>query len=233
MGKFKEDAKQPVPAWLVSFGDMMTLILTFFILLVSLAAQQDAGLVADGIGSFMVALNSHGLDGVMTDEEKLSIFNEYRRRFNLPPEKSLERRPQEMDDASDMELVKAQLAKALEPHDELTQPTIAVFDPDSAVLTSAAKNYLDRVADTLRPGLGQALSLEGHALDAAESFGRDNARLAVARAAAVRDYLVREHGFAPGRVEARGWLMEIDAAGPGTRAVDARLITPVPAARKH
>lgn len=232
MGKFKEDAKLGVPPWLVSFGDMMTLILTFFILLVSLASRQDAGLVADGVGSFMVALNSRGLDRAMPDAEKLAIFNEYRRRFNLPPEKSLERRPKDLDDASDFELVKAQLAKALEPHDELTQPTIAVFAPDSDALTKAAKDYLDRMADTLRPGLGQILSLEGHALDAGGST-REHVGLAVARAVAVRDYLVREHGFAPGRVEARGWLVEIDAAGPGTRAVDARLVTPIPAARKE
>ena len=233
MGGFKEEPKAGVPGWLVSFGDMMTLILTFFILLVSLASQQDAGLVAAGLGSFMVALNSNGLDGVMTDEQKLEIFNEYRRRFNLPPETDLERRPESLNDASDLELVKAQLAKALEPNDELAQPMIAGFELDSTELSRAARHYLDRLAATLRPGLGQVLTLEGHALDAGARFNHDNARLAFARARAVRDYFVSEHGFAPGRVEARAWLTEIDAEGRGTRAVDARLITPIPDSRER
>jgi len=233
MASYREEPKAGVPAWLVSFGDMMTLILTFFILLVSLASQQDAGLVASGLGSFMVALNSHGLDGVLNEQEKLAIFNEYRRRFNLPPETSLERRPEDPADASDLELVKAELAKALAPHDELTQPAVATFEPDSAALTRASREYLDRLAGTLRPGLGQVLMLEGHALDAGERFGSDDARLAFMRAQAVRDYLIEEHGFAAGRVEARAWLAEIDTEGLGTRSVDARLVSPSPARRKQ
>ena len=52
MGKFKEERKQGPPAYMVSFGDMMTLILTFFILLVSLSVDRKVGLMAKGLGSF-------------------------------------------------------------------------------------------------------------------------------------------------------------------------------------
>ena len=47
--------KEGAPAWMVSFGDMMTLILTFFILLVSMSKTQQVGLVATGVGSFLLA----------------------------------------------------------------------------------------------------------------------------------------------------------------------------------
>ena len=55
------EEKKGAPAWMVSCGDMMTLILTFFILLVSMSREQHEGLVAIGVGSFLVALRSFGL----------------------------------------------------------------------------------------------------------------------------------------------------------------------------
>jgi len=219
------EAKKGAPAWMVSFGDMMTLILTFFILMVSLSSERQVGLVAKGVGSFIVAMRSFGLNGVMDESERLTIFRQVRVRFNLPEEDDPERR-EDFVDASNLELVRAKAAKALAPHDELNQPGIAGFEPDSAELTESAREYLDLFAPTLRPGRGQTLILEGHAVDAAERFEGDDHWLAYERAAAVRRYLVEEHRFPAERVEARAWVEEIESVGIGTRSVDARLITP-------
>ena len=67
--------EEGAPAWMVSFGDMMTLILTFFILLVSMADTQNVGLVASGVGSFLVEVRSFGLPGVMDDYETAQVFD--------------------------------------------------------------------------------------------------------------------------------------------------------------
>ena len=40
--KADEPTKRPVPAYMTSFADMMTLMLTFFILLVAFAEEQRA-----------------------------------------------------------------------------------------------------------------------------------------------------------------------------------------------
>ena len=80
------EEKKGAPAWMVSFGDMMTLILTFFILLVSMGKRQQVGLVASGVGSFLVAVRSFGLPGVLDESETASMFDNVRERFNLPPE---------------------------------------------------------------------------------------------------------------------------------------------------
>ena len=225
----KKAAAEPksggAPLWMVSFGDMMTLILTFFILLVSMAEEQQKGLLAKGVGSFLVALKSFGLPGAMGETEKLQIFNNVRMKFNLPPEEDPERR-EEHALASDVELLRADIAKLLRPHQQLHQPAVAQFELDSAQLTSEGRAYLDLLAPTLRPGHGQLLLLEGHAVDAGEAFRGDNHWLAFERARAVRDYFVREHGFRPGRVDARAWLDELSPTGVGTRMVDARLVTP-------
>jgi chemotaxis protein MotB len=223
----KKPPKEPrkgAPAYMVSFGDMMTLILCFFILLVSMATEQNYGLLAKGVGSFIVAIESHGLNGIMSAHEKEQIFENVRRRFNLPPEADPERREDPIE-ASQFELLKAEALEALTPHRELRQPRVATFEPGSAALTAESRSYLDRLADSLKPNRGQILLIEGHALDADAAFGT-NQWLAFRRAAEVRKYLIDEHGFNPRRVEARAWLEDIVSEGVATRTVDARLVTP-------
>ncbi len=226
MGAPELEAKKGAPAWMVSFGDMMTLILTFFILLVSMSKEQQVGLVAKGVGSFLVALRSFGLPGVLDDSEEASIFENVRRKFNVPPEEDPDRRPDNMLDASDTELIKAALTEALAPHREMAQPAVAVFEPHSAELTETACRYLDMFSMTLHPRPGDVLQLEGHCYEIDPNDHRGLRWLAFARARAVADYLIEEHGFPRERVHARAWAAEIDNEGPGTRCVDARLVMP-------
>ena len=213
-------SEEGAPAWMVSFGDMMTLILTFFILLVSMSETQEIGLIAKGVGSFLVATRNFGLPGVMSEADEASIYENVRRRFNLPPEDDPDRQAEHVD-ASEKELIRG-AAEALRPHDEIAQPSVAVFAPDSAILDEASRQYLDVLSTLLRPGPGQSLLLEGHAPNDHPERGR----LAFERALAVRDYLVEERGFPKSGVKVRAWVYEIDSGGTAVRSVDARLITP-------
>lgn len=214
------------PAYLVSFGDMMTLILCFFILLVAMSKERNFGLMARGIGSFVIQVKSMGLTGVLSAHEKQQIFNQMRRRFNLPPEDDPERQAAH-DEAALNELIRAEDLEALKPHDEVRQPRVATFDADSAALTASSRAYLDELVDTLRPRGAQVLSLEGHARDAGPRYGYSSTRLSHARAAAVRDYLIDRHGFNPNAVRAKAWFAELERAdSPASRGVDARLIIP-------
>ena len=220
-GKHKaheHDAPPGVPPWLISFGDMMTLFLCFFIILVTMAKKQDAGLVARGLGTFVVALESKGMGAPLSGAEYLNAVNTFRKNFGLDPvteEELLEGRV----DARNLEEVRKILETALRPYNALPQPSIARFRSDSAELDDGARKYLDLIAESLRPGFGQVLILEGHARDPV---------LAFRRASAVRDYLISTHTFVTQRVEARAWSREPRFAGQLPPAVDARLIQPIP-----
>ena len=226
MSAIVDEPRRGVPAYMVSFGDMMTLILTFFILLVSLSKEQNFGMLARGVGSFIVAIRSHGLDGILSDVEERQVFEHTRRRFNLPPEEDPERRTDHAS-ASSKELIRARIAEGLAPHDEVAYPMVAVFAPGEDALTEEARRYLDRLAPSLTPQRGQVLLLEGHA-DASELADplADPLRLAFRRARAVERHLVQHHDLNDDRVEARAWRAEVASGGAALRAVDARLVTP-------
>ena len=213
--------KKGAPAYMVSFGDMMTLILCFFILLVALSKERQYGLLAKGLGSFVVAVKSHGLNGVLSGHEQQAIFDQMRRRFNLPPEPDPERRT-EHELASSREMVRAEMVEALEPRRELHQPQLAVFAPGSDLLEQASRDYLASLAESLRPAPGQLLVLEGHAPNDLE--GRT--ALAYKRAQAVARHLITEHRFKSDRVSARAWLVELGTEEGMSDAVDARLVFP-------
>jgi len=213
---FREEPKAGPPAYMVSFSDMMTLILTFFILLVSLAHEQSFGLLADGVGSFRIALQSHGVRGLLEESDRKAIFENQRRRFNLPArlESQAVVRP---EDASEFEILKAESIDALLPHDELTFPAVSAFSDGSTEISAETTRYVTTLAESLKPARGQLLVLEGHA-------PAGDRLLAWRRADALRTHLITEHGFKPDRVEARAWMTELEDSAQDT--VDARLITP-------
>lgn len=212
------------PAYMVSFGDMMTLILCFFILLVSMSKERNYGLLAKGVGSFVISIKSFGLTGILDDHDKQAVYDEVRRRFNLPPEPDPERRT-EPEQASSLEMVRAEALEALKPRHELRMPTVATFEGASTDLSEPAREFLAAQADSLRPGPGSVLLLEGHA-PAPGVTDEDPAWIAYRRADAVRTHLVERLRFPEDRVEARAWLVEVGDDPRMTDVVHARLVLP-------
>ncbi len=66
----KKPAEDPPPskAYLVSFGDTMTTLLAFFIVLVSLAEEQTGANLYRGTGSFINAMQGQGLPGPFSSQ---------------------------------------------------------------------------------------------------------------------------------------------------------------------
>ena len=66
MGKPKPEEPPPSKAYLVSFGDTMTALLAFFIVLLSLADDQSGMNLYTGTGSFVKATDGIGLPGAFS-----------------------------------------------------------------------------------------------------------------------------------------------------------------------
>lgn len=70
-----KEEKPKVPAYIVTFSDMTTLLLTFFVMLLSLASMQDPDLFHKGRDSFRFSLDSFGLGILMDREQKANLGN--------------------------------------------------------------------------------------------------------------------------------------------------------------
>ncbi len=75
------EAKGPkVPAYIVTFSDMTTLLLTFFVMLLSLASVQDPELFYKGRGSFVQSMRNLGL-GMLYNRKRVPEFGEVKIKY--------------------------------------------------------------------------------------------------------------------------------------------------------
>ena len=68
-GTTRQEEKEKTPAWIVSFADMTTLLLAFFVLLQVFARMQDPELFRIGRGSFRRAISGLGLPNWLLGRE--------------------------------------------------------------------------------------------------------------------------------------------------------------------
>lgn len=77
MGKCKEKCPEgPKNGYLLSFGDTMTALLAFFIVLNSLAEEQTGANLHSGTGSFMKSVDKFGLAGKVNSELSAQAFQQ-------------------------------------------------------------------------------------------------------------------------------------------------------------
>jgi chemotaxis protein MotB len=199
--KSENDSEEGTPAWMVTYGDMMGLLLTFFILIVSFSSIQETKF-EKAAGSMKASL------GVLPKSGKPQIFNELN-------QVSQERK---MDDVIDeVQKMKAQIAeKKLQEQVKITLTekgahiVIAdplLFDLGSDQLRPQAFPALDLVAEMLAKSPDADVIVEGHT----DNWPINNARfpsnweLSSARALAVVKYFAFKKELGPARFSATGY----------------------------
>ena len=77
MARCKESCpSEPNNAYLISFGDTMTALLAFFIVLNSLAEEQSGANLHAGTGSFMKTVDKFGLAGKVNSDLSAQAFQQ-------------------------------------------------------------------------------------------------------------------------------------------------------------
>jgi chemotaxis protein MotB len=182
----KPEAPAPgAPAWMATFGDLMSLLLTFFILIVSFSSMQESKF-QEAVGSLQGAL------GVLKDLPSVPIHEEIMRREGRQDQaREISERVQELEEAfatiPEAEVVEvSRTERGLSIRIEAQ----ALFDLGQAELRSEARPILDKIADALA-GLPHPVRIEGHTDNIPLTSGRfpSNWELSAARAAAVLRHL--------------------------------------------
>ena len=199
MAKKKQDDSGGVPEWLVTFGDMMSLLLTFFIMLFSMSEIKKDDKFHAMVESLRKTFGyESSLMSTMPGQEQnqnslmKSIANLARaKRLNL------------MQGGNPVKAPTGENQRVLSPRDDgdPNNQTIVPFVQGSDLLNDKAKLTLDQVAKQIL-GIPQMLEIQGHTskrpLPEGSSF-RDHQDLAYQRCREVEKYL-ESQGINPERI---------------------------------
>jgi len=198
MAKKPKKPMAGAPLWMVTFSDMMTLLLTFFVLLLSMATldqvkfTQAAGSLSDAFGVGILASSTRTeiappqvVSNVPIDDD----FNArvYRRMRTQLRELKLDRK---------IELVKDRGAVVLRVDEAI------LFGSGQTTLNPDADPVLRKVAELVRP-LPLNVKIEGHTDDIGDDM--INWDLSVARAVSVLRFLAGNQLLPLTRISATGY----------------------------
>ncbi len=219
-----------VPAYIVTFSDMVTLLLTFFVMLLSLAEVPDDGLFHAGRESFLVSIRRLGL-GIFAGKKPGLDFGHIKIKYFIgTPDRQFEGRT---IDAKQEELrrifkgvdrsMTAMPSQIVAKKANFSVTNIR-FPPGDVTLDEAAKRFLTKFAFDLQQGPGsQGTKLYVLGLASDGTTEKQQWILSAERAQAVADFLrgILSSGT-PSRTEyvPAEWPVYSWGAGPGGHWVD-------------
>ncbi|HET6454779.1 MAG TPA: flagellar motor protein MotB [Armatimonadota bacterium] len=193
--------------WVLTYADMITLLMAFFIMLYSMSVlnmakfQQVATSIKSGFGG-------------MVEGQGRSILGSSEQ-FNL----KLSPIPNDISGVPDQTMKKIQTMIKDEKLENKVRLRVderglvislatdkVLFGPGRATLSRSARKIIDAVADTLKD-VPNEIRVEGHTCDLPirSSEFPSNWELSTARATNVIRYLIDKKGFQPGRLSAAGY----------------------------
>jgi len=211
MGKKKcPECETCLPAWLAAFGDLMSLLLCFFVLLLSMSSM-DAKKVSEAIGSLAGAMSVLE-GGTKTEISKQRIQESTPIESQSETSEQVNRVAQAVSDANEMMKKGQGPAVSIEESQDgfvIELPASLLFKEGSAKIENEdAILFLKRMAlivDTLPNTVD--VSVQGHSdngTPGTNSLYKDNWELSTARALSVLHELLLD-GVDPKRIHAAGY----------------------------
>lgn len=204
----KHKAEDPVaPGWLLQFGDMVTQLLTFFILILTLVPSRQSGFQA-GISSIREQFGTVGARGIMTSD---------RRPCRQPPPQAPiagEKTPEGDLTAYEKQLHAADQGDLGDVLDSryrheclyIQMPEKLLFDPGKTDLREDARVYIDRIVSVFRDQQHRII-VSGHTDDSPldSQSGKSDWELSALRANSVVRYMRDVGGIGCDRLSALGY----------------------------
>jgi flagellar motor protein MotB len=204
------------PLWMLSFADMMTNLLCFFILLSAFAQKQEGVLLEDGLGSIQRALLSIGLPGAMEGRTNPVQFNAgrvvYRSASSVNNKTLVEADGRILD--SNRDTLRRVIVETLSQSGAATLPLPLLFEADTTELTIGHRAFLDEVGKYLASARFK-IRIDGYAFEEGRGDLAEGWKISEGRARAARDHFVAA-GIGASRIT---WVGHGPLEyGPGTKA---------------
>lgn len=190
--------------WLVSYADLVTLLLAFFTTLYT-ASTVDATKLGPLSSSLQRAFDGPAGASVVQPAGGPAIVPPIGE--VAPPVSALEHLRQQLDAALATAVAERRVEVIQDPRGiVVSMPEEAAFPVGSSDVTLAAQDLIRVIGDNVR-GLPNTLRIEGHTDDVPirTSRYRSNWELSTARASAVVAYMIQQVGVEPGRLAAAGY----------------------------
>jgi len=211
-----EEVPPKVPGYIVTFSDMVTLLLTFFVLLISMATMQSAELFHAGQHSFLRSIRMLGL-GMLPGAKQTPDFGEEKiKHFISKPDEKLVVRTIDAKEEEIRRLFKRLARTTTAMPSQIVAKTTKFsitdirFSPGDATLDEAAKRFLTEFCLNLRQGtVTEKVRFYVLGLASEGATWKEQWLLSARRAQAVAEFL---NDALPSELE---WPVYSWGAGPG------------------
>ncbi len=224
--KAGEEEAPKVPAYIVTFSDMMTLLLTFFVMLLSLSSVQDPELFNMGRGAFFESIRGLGLGMLYGRRPRVDLGSAKTRYFIDDPDESYAGRSFDAREEQVRRIFKKINRSATTLPSQIVEEntnfsvTNVRFSAGEAVLNETAKQFLNEFCLHLShnsSSMGGSLCVLG--LAAEEATDKEQWILSARRAQAVAEHLRQTLSGRAGDQALSKWRIYSWGAGPGGRWV--------------
>jgi chemotaxis protein MotB len=210
MAAYVEEPKkveEGAPEWMVTFGDLMSLLLCFFVLLLSFSNmdkqkyKQVAGSLekAFGVQRKLKAMDiPKGMTMIAKDFDQEVLATRIKEDLGRQIDELIEDQLSDLKDQISVEAKGSQVVIRLMGE--------STFDSGKAEIRSQLKPLLAKVAEVLRKAQGDII-IAGHTDNVPILKGpfNTNLRLSAARAAAVAEFFIEQGHIDPKRISTRGF----------------------------
>ena len=199
MAKKKHKCPEGVPEWVVTFGDMMSLLLAFFVLLFSMSELRKDTPRYDGVVKAIQKQFGYNANSgqTPTDAKPLSVMQ-------VLEQSAYENKIKKVSVTDDPSIQgKETTVTRVREGLKFTVGGLVTFEPGSAELKPEALKQLSRLAKIIR-GKNNKIDVRGHATGGDQVPGatyQSLDELSFARAKAVKDYMTNpKHGIREQRI---------------------------------